>query len=360
MSQEQNHGENIWDQALDGVDLSKLDNGKEDEYRLIPPSEISEAASTDTLRWLLMRQANENLKEARAQAEGEISRERKYHDEGWSISIETPRGIVGLWSCWLGNRFYLGFPNDVSEVTDELIMKTLDVERALPVRQVNAIAVNDWNYEGEFADKDKPLEKTEAGQIIGYSYYGQRLWAKFYGPIENSGGRIWVDFSDFESSGLPFPYIDASGNLNEIYYGHDRSMSISTFPFNFHNKYAEEGPITDKESIQRYREKFIRLASEIAFLMRGAKAICIDYGQSMVPEDLYREDYQNICWLKGDLGERKGFGNEVVRGQKGDSTVILKSGNSVVPWSTILSLPASRLTSPEMLANFIKEDVLWF
>ncbi len=429
MSQEQRPEKNIWDQALEGVDFSKLDKGKEGEYPTISPREISEAYETYPLKGDLMRLANENLKEARAQAEGAKPRERKTHDMGWELAIETPQGLVGLWSCWLGNQFYLGFPKSTSSVvdsvdaqtvisfgnhlrmnqlstnapwwqrkpldyqgargqleemsdpelretlrlhrvpfrdvpyipvTDELIMQTLGAERAKAVRQVNATAVNDPNYKGEFADPDKPLEQNRAGQIVGYQDVGERQWAKFYGPMEPTGGRVWVDYSGFHSNGMHFPYIDEQGQLQSLYYGHDRSNGIYTDQFSFYNQYAPEGPTADPEAIQKYRDKFIRLAAEIAFIMGGPKAVNIDYGYSMVPEDLYREGYEDIIWLKGDLGERKGWGNEIVRGRKGDGTVVLKSANSLVPWSTTLRAPIRRLASPTMLADFIKEDILWF
>lgn len=338
----------FWDAALKGVDLSKLGQGKDEEYPTIPPDELSEAFSTNPLKYSLMRFANENILEARAQAEGTKPRERKYHDMGWSLSIETPQGLVGLWSCWLGNKLYLGYPKlgdhidnlPPEQVVDDLVIKVLGLEKAKPVRHVRQI--------------------NETGQIVGYQEREERQWTKFYGPMEVTGGRVWVDHSTFHSTLVHFPHIDGQGRLQEEYYGHDKSNGIYTFEFSFYNKYAPKSPTAHPEAIQKYKDRFIHLAGEIAFLMGGAKAINIDYGFSMVPEDLYREGYENIKWLKGDLGERKGWGGDVVRGSKGDSTVILKSGNSVVPWLTILHTPTSRVTSPQMLSDFIKEDILWF
>ena len=429
MTQEQEPNKDIWQETINGLDFSKLGKGKEDEYPTIPPSEISEAYETYPLRGDLMRLANENLREARAQAEGTKPRERQLHDMGWELSIETPRGMVGLWSCWLGNQFYLGFPKttdkviasvdpqtvtrlgnhlragelspnapywqrqplnhegakskwaDMSDpelrktlkafrvpfsdgpfipVTDELIMATLGVERARPVRQVNATAVNDFNYRRKYADPDKPLEATPHGQIVGYKYTGERQWAKFYGPIEPTGGRVWVDYSGFHSNGMHFSYITEGGQLESLYYGHSQSNGVYTEQFSFHNKYAPEGPTAEAEAVQKYRDRFIRLASEVAFLMGGPKAVNINYGFSMVPEDLYREGYNDVSWLKGDLGERKGWGNEIVRGKRGDSTVVLKSGNSLVPRTTTLRAPTGRIASPSVLTDFIKEDILYF
>lgn len=428
MAREERSGD-IWDQTIESLDFSKLDKGKEDEYPTASPREISEAYETYPLKGDLMRLANENLKEARAQAEGAKPRERKIHDMGWKLAIETPQGMIGLWSCWIGNQFYLGFPKSTSQVVDsiepqtvtklgnhlrmsqlspnspwwqkqlldyqgarskleemsdpelrdtlnlhripfrdapyvpltnELVMQTLGIEKAKPVRQVNAKSFTDLSGASRYADPDKPLEQNKAEHIVAYQDVGDRLWAKFCGPIEPTGGRVWVDYSGHYSNGMHFPHIDKDGQPQSLYYGHARSNGIYTEQFSFYNQYAPEGPTADSKAVQKYRDRFIRLAAEVAFIMGGPKAVNIDYGYSMVPEDLYREGYEDITWLKGDLGEREGWDNEIVRGKRGDSTVILKSANSLVPWSTILRAPVGKLSSSAMFTDFIKEDILWF
>src|ERR1043166_9665932 len=102
--------ERLLSEALDGVDFSALSTSASDQYPLISGKEITTADETAPLRGLLMRAGNAALKDARSQAEGEKSRLPESRNSGWSLSIETPNGYVGLWSCWLENRFYLGFP----------------------------------------------------------------------------------------------------------------------------------------------------------------------------------------------------------------------------------------------------------
>ncbi|MDD2823176.1 MAG: hypothetical protein PHQ59_03770 [Candidatus Daviesbacteria bacterium] len=349
----------IWKQ-LEGVDLSGLDKGKEDQYPTISPSEISEAYGTYPLRGDLMHLAHDSLRKAQAQAEGETARVKSYREQGWRLAIQTPKGILGLWSHWLGNQFYLGYPKTIlkpeAKETDELIMKVLEVEKAEPVKQVNVTAVSDWNCKDrKFVDPNKPLEQNIAGQIIGYKDAGLRLWSRFYGPLEPTGGRVWIDSSDFDSYDHQFQYIE-DGQIRQIHFGYESSNGVSTFPFETYNKYASEGPTTEVKAVQRYKDRFINLAAEIVFVMGGPRAVDINYGFVLVPEDLDREGYQNVKFLKGQ------WGNEIIRGQKGDSTVILKSGNSLVPWSTILHAPAPAdfLRTPKMLADFIREDILWF
>ena len=51
---------------------------------------------------------------------------------GWNMVIETTNGIVGLWTCWLGNSIKLFYPLNVN-IPDEIIMETLGVTLAKPV-----------------------------------------------------------------------------------------------------------------------------------------------------------------------------------------------------------------------------------
>lgn len=53
--------------------------------------------------------ANSTLVEASERALGK-KHEPKFCKSGWRIAIETPHDVIGLWSCWLDNQFYLGHP----------------------------------------------------------------------------------------------------------------------------------------------------------------------------------------------------------------------------------------------------------
>ena len=50
----------------------------------------------------------------------------------WSMVIETTNGIVGLWTCWLGNSIKLFYPLNVN-ISDKIIMETLNVTLAKPM-----------------------------------------------------------------------------------------------------------------------------------------------------------------------------------------------------------------------------------
>lgn len=401
-------------------------------YEHVSKEEVEETSKNDPLRAVLMVVANSTLDQAELQAKG-AARQPAYHDAGWYLSLHdrTPDSLVGLWSCWLANQFYLGYPKNTSyivrnlsreqilkvansyreshadkfsppakkpfdyresrllltgfpkhelefwlnecgvpivnsnehgvwDVWDEVIMKTLDVTRSEAVKNVSAVAVGSMEYTGEYKDADKPLEKNEAGQTIAYKDAGLRRWAKFYAPqLPGGKGRVWVDKSDFDSYSHHFPFIDSNGNLQDAYYGHDYSNGICTERFNNFNKYAPDGPSAESEAIQTYRDKFIRLLVKASILVGKPRFVTVDYGFDMVPEDLEKEGYKDITWLKGKKGVRKGWGNELVRGRKENEMVILKSGNSLVPWSTIRQVKIPEKWNEESLYE-LAQDVLTF
>lgn len=345
--------DDIWEQALPEFDLP------ESAYDLIPLDDISQAAKNNPLKAELMQLANRFLQRARDQAEGEISREKSQHDTGWDIVIETPLGVVGLHSDWQGKGFYLGLPLTATKaVSDRLIMTILSVTKSEPVKHIDSVVVNDLKYRGQYKDLDKPLELNEAGQVVAYKDMGVRQWGSFYGPRRVDGGRVWVDLTRRYSGTFDFRYQTESG-LSSVHYGFDNAISILTFPFNFCNKYAPDGPTTNPEVMQKYRDKFIELASRISFNLGKPISVNLNYDFVMVPEDLAREGWE-ATWLRGIPGERNGFGKELVKGTKGDATLYLESANSIVPWRTVLNVPINNINSPAILTNFIIQDLLYF
>ena len=102
-------------------------------YDKISNEEINDAAEHDPQKAILMILANSVSSEAEQMASGKKLYEPKIHKSGWSISLETPKGIIGLWSCWLNNAFYLGYPNKTSflieKLSDEIILEVANKYR---------------------------------------------------------------------------------------------------------------------------------------------------------------------------------------------------------------------------------------
>jgi hypothetical protein len=286
-------------------------------YEKISCKEINETAQYDPMRAMLMFMANgvsENAKE-KTTLKKHIP---TLHNSGWSILIETDNGVVGIWSCWLDDKFFIGYPLDFLENIDNLILNTLQVKKGTIVKQ---------DCFGELRD---------------------RKWAKFCSNQYEGYGRVWIEYDKFNSNGYHFKYIN-NKKLNECYYGHNNSYSINTFPFGFYSENAPDSPTSKPEIIQQYRDKFIDLGIKIAKRIGQIKAINIDYGFVIVPEQLITLDYSNIEYIKGSQEIQEGWGGTEIYAKKDNEEIILKSGNSLVPWSSIRRISVEDLNVETVL-----------
>lgn len=239
-----------------------------------------------------------------------------------------------------------------------MTMEILEVEHAQPVRVSKNKAGEKTSEEG-ITDPKTFLRERDPHRLLDgvYTKRSRTMFRRYYGPIEPTGGRVWIDRQGSHTQN--FKYV--AGELKQTDFWTRNAEAIFTFSNQLYGDFAPEGPTTEEQAIQSYRDKFILLASEIAYQAGGQTAldICFDFTQ-LVPEDLYREGYEDIKWIKGDLGERKGFGQDLVRGSKGSSIVYLESAGNLVPWSTIVHTPMTKISSARVLTDFIKEEFLWF
>ena len=128
---------------------------------------------------------------------------------GWNMVIETTNGIVGLWTCWLGNSIKLFYPLNVN-IPDEIIMETLGVTLAKPV----------------------------ANEL-----FGTRLWAKYYSEKLDDGGRVWIGKESEHSNGYNLKVIQ-NKQLEEHYCGHNNTNTIWTYDCNFYSEKEPEAQIS--------------------------------------------------------------------------------------------------------------------
>jgi hypothetical protein len=351
-----------WESTLGNI----LDNSTENPYEQFPKDDIEDAKFYNPQKAVLMEVANKLLTDARDRAEGERDREPIYHEYNWRITLETDGGkYVVINNNSLGDCLYIGYPVSHT-VSDDLIRDELKVISSSPVRNVGATAVNSWDYEDEpggvlhFKDKDKPLEQNEHGQIVAFSEQPSIEWAPFYGPIENQGGRVWVNHANkgVPSMSSTFSVVEDE-NVRKVYELHTQTRSIYTYPYDRHNKYAYEGPTANFEAIQGYKERFISLAAAIACHLGQVVALHIDYGFTFVPEELAKNGFEKITWIKGSPEERKGLGNEVIRASKDNQEIALVSGNALQPWTTIIRTDLKEELTSEELTSLIVDQLLY-
>lgn len=227
---------------------------------------------------------------------------------GWNITIETTNGVVGLWTCWLGDGLKIFYPLEV-KISDELIMKTLNVSMAKPV-------------------KDKK--------------FGSRLWARYYSErLANDYGRVWIDHNSVHSYGHSM-YTINEGILENHYCGHSETNTIWIYDFDFSSSEEPDAPNKESKYIQQYTDKFINLLVEVAKIVGDVKAVNIDSELVLyTPETLgcqyvsFKDGRQKYCYVKKDNME-----------------LMLRSGNSMVPWSTVIRYPINaEMLTVEWLKN---------
>lgn len=314
--------------ALKGVNLNPDSLKKPPQYKLTPDATIKALAEEDFDAAIFLRMKNYTVENMKKQAEGVIPRE-KVHNTSWIITIETPEGNIGLRNPHSGVGLGIRFPKDApgtAFVIEDVIKDTLGIENAKPVQ-------------------------LEHG--------GKKKFASFYGPPEPTGGRVWFeDSTDIIEAQVPFDmrlFTLQDGKVVETPMSAGSDRYINTVKINAHSEKMPEGPTKDPKAIQRYRDKFIDLASKIAFFMGGAKSITVNFEALMTPEDLVRENYR--------VKERDGnpeIQETYVIGKKGDATVVLNNSKNQIVWATYLRIPTAEISSPKSLAETIKEDILHF
>jgi len=229
---------------------------------------------------------------------------------GWNFVIETTNGIVGLWSCWLGNSFKLFYPLEV-QIPDKLIMDTLEVEYAKPVKN---------------------------------ELFGTRLWNKYYSERLDTLGRIWIGQESDHSYGYNLNVIE-NRQIKEYYCGHNVTNTVFTNDFTFCSENEPDAPNAHHKYIEPYKDKFIKLLVEVAKLVGDIKAVNLDSGLVLYTPDTLKSmgysiqmsggEYEKYCYAKN---EEKNI------------EIMLKSGNSVVSWLTIIRyLSTNDLTAKDLI-----------
>jgi len=231
---------------------------------------------------------------------------------GWTMAIETTNGIVGLWTCWLGDRFKLCYPLNVN-IPDEVIMETLNVTLAKPV-------ANDL--------------------------FGTRLWAKYYSEKLDDCGRVWIAQESNHSCGYSVKTI-RNEQIEEHACGHNYTNTVATYDFHFCTETEPEAPNCLEENIQPYKEKFIQLLVKIAKLVGDITAVNLDSGLVLyTPEMLTAKGYAIKKWQVGYT--------EYCYTQDDNFEIMLKSGNSLVSWITVIRYPSTNELTAESLIKLVE------
>lgn len=283
-------------------------------YKHLNENEINEAFERNPQEGALMLMADLNLKEADEISKGLRTHKVETHEDGWFLTFNTSGGIVGLWSCWLGDKLTLCFPKYV-KIEDGDITNILGLQLS--------------------------KDAYKCGQ-----YCSDR--------IEGDKGRLWVSLKDFDSNAHYFSVITDDKNLEATYYGHDESNVIATTGWgSSFIKDKRDLPNEKPEIISQYRNDFIKLLMFIANKVGDIKSIGIEYQLPVyIPEELEAEGYTDIQWIKGSPVNRNGWGSELVYATKENERLMLKSANSLVPWVCYRQFDFKNFTFNDVLSLF--------
>lgn len=253
------------------------------EYREVSDKEIEEAmTSGDSFRAFGLMHVNETANEAKERRLWK-PREKEFRNCGWYLTLyetQRPEKAVCLWSCWLGDQFYIGHPKD--EDKGEL---TRLVKETLGARGVDVSISDFWPY-------------------------------------------------------THYAYVIEQQSLRELKFGYKYSGSIAAV-------------CRDSEKIgkfQELRDNFIELMANLSLCSGKPNRLTINYDLlHTIPNDLEREEYFGVTWLKGEPGRRIGWGEELVYARKPGEEIMLKSGNSIVPWITVKQSEISNLSKADII-----------
>ena len=212
--------------------------------------------------------------------------EKQSYTSGWSLGIETTGGLVGLHNYPGGRRLFLGFPKTIL-VPEAMVIKTLKVEKGREVTSIIPMIAPSLISNGPLGEPEVATEIDPNGMFVMYFDMGKRKWGRYMGPIEPTGGRVWIDYANFCSYAYAFPQMTEDG-FEQVSYGHDLSWNIYTIESSTFNKYAPDGPTRNPRAVQGFCDRFIDLAINIAEICGKVTRVNINHGPngSSVPNNI--------------------------------------------------------------------------
>ena len=302
----------------DDFERSNLPDLPEDPLRPYP--EFSEATiaraqaneSTDPLHADILRKVTEQSEALNERALYK-AREPKFHEAGWQIVLhgDNPRVACGLDANWLKDSFHLGYPFRVN-LSDREIASCLNV----------------------------PLEP-----------HSEKLWID-RPAVQLSDNRAWL-----WKNNVGVVYTD---RLPMIIKGREQELVIS--PDDMNVIYLTANPTNrDEEVVQSHRSSMLKLLALAAVRLNSVSRITVTYQDALIPEDLERENFENLTWLKGEPGDKFSQDKELVlSARRGDEEFLLKSATLLCPWVTTRSFSVPKGSQNVSALHGLLEESLHF
>lgn len=325
----------------------------------------------------LMKITNAMAERAKARAKGELLYEPEQHEDGWSASIQTSNGVVGLASL---AQIQLVVPKSIG-LSDTAIQSILEVEPGKPITTYLSYVTEDPknDYILKRLKKEKVArmkngiiieeDSQEPGKSRVYVLSGENfLPAQFMSQPCSDGGRVWIDTKVTGYNFHEFPIVTNDGKLKEMEYEDKPNSKYSHLktltPLRVDwNKYTPDGARWDKEHLTPFRQRFLRLAAIGATRLGKPERFTINSAPDIFPQDLRKQGYQ-LEWLRGRAGvwkPKEGYRKEIfIRARKGNDFIFLESGFDVTsPWTATISREIPPVNSPEELEDFLEKSLVY-
>ena len=247
----------------------------------------------DAARPLVQRDANFGIQmlgmfglaESETQRQNPLPRVPEFHDSGFSLAIDTPEGVVGVWSSWLRNGILLGYPRSVERLKDESIAAALGATKQ------------------DFSTFEAP-------------------------------GSIFIKHDSETHSSEEFLALRADGKFTSASYGGGRGNMVrvcSQMPY-FPQSVAAE-------SVLPLTGGFMKLASEVAALMGGARSVTAHFLDVMLPEQLEISGFHSIepgtVQIFGERSSRRTFTARRASDLGEELVVLRQGGSSAFPFTPL-------------------------
>lgn len=364
-----------WEQIPDSV-FRPIETPAQPEFS--PPyslEQIKQAKKKDRAEAFHMELTNAMAKLAQARATGELSYEPTHHEDGWTFSMQTSNGIVGLASL---ARIQLVLPKNLG-LSNTAIQSILEVEPGKPITSYFSYVTDDIKNDDLFEKLKKEKvaqmengiivenDTPERGKTTVYALAGENFVpAQFMSAPLPEGGRIWIGTKVTGYNFHKFPIVTNDGELRNWEYvdkpdsQYDHLITAPPLAFDW-NSHTPDGARNDSKHLSVFRKRFIALASIAAARLGKLDRLTVN-GAEIYPQDLRKQGYY-LEWLQGQSGvwkPKQGYREEVlIRARKDEDFVFLESGYDLFnPWmATISRKIPSTINSHAELEEFINESL---
>ena len=266
-------------------------------------------------------------------------------ERGWSIAFHTALGVVALLNADSKDQLVICYPlsteempvpsieqKDILHILPVTISKSTEfrskrqnspmqgVEKLRSYPEVCYKTENGRSYAESPRRTDRPKSDKPKAPVVRPLQVGEARWTPYYGEQCVAGGRVWVDHNNDSLQGYTYQYVD-NDTLHTVMGGHDLSMTVCTFPYNYHEDEFRDAPTTNPADIQKFVEPFFQLAKTYAEKL-GIVGISVCF------HDVNVADFQDVVVIQGEGTD------QTLIGKKANQVFYIETSNSHTPNAT--------------------------